>query len=78
MNQIDDAISQISGEVGAVVSAAVLTQAARDVDPRPALAQRELYVRVSLVVAQQDVEARFTLLDEIVLERQRFFIVGDE
>jgi len=34
---------------------------------------RELDVRVGLVVAQQDVEARLILLDQVVLERQRSF-----
>ena len=78
VDEIDDAIREIGREVGAIVGAAVLAQAARDVDARPALAQRELHVRVSLVVAQQDVEARLALLDEIVFERQRFFVVGDD
>ena len=78
VDEIDDAIREVGGEVRAVVGAAVFAQAARDVDARPALAQRELHVRISLVVAQQDVEARLALLDEIVFERQRFFVVGDD
>ena len=39
---------------------------------------RELDVGVGLVVAQQDVEARLVLLDEVVLERQRLFFVVDQ
>ena len=78
VNQIDDAVGQIGREVGTVVDAAVFAQAAGDVNPRPALAERELHVGVSLVVAQQDVEARLALLDEIVFERERLFVVGDD
>ena len=33
---------------------------------------------IGLVVAQQDVEARLPLLDEVVLERQRFLVVVDQ
>ena len=77
VDQIDDAVGQIGREVRAVVGAAVLAQPARDVDPRPALAQRQLHIGISLVVAQQDVEARLALLDQIIFERQRLFVVGD-
>ena len=58
MNQIDDAIGKIGREVRAEVGAAVLAQAAGDVDAREALGEGELHVGISLVVAQQDVEAR--------------------
>jgi hypothetical protein len=37
----------------------------------------ELDVRICLVVAQQDVVARLPLLDQVVLERQRFLLVVD-
>ena len=77
VNQIDDAVGEVGREVGTIVDAAILAQTAGDVDPRPALAQRELHVRVSLVVAQQDIEARLALFDEIVLECERLFVVGD-
>ena len=66
VNQVNDAVGQIGREVGTVVRAAVFAQPAGDVNPRPALAQGQLHVRVGLVVAQQDVESRFALLDEIV------------
>jgi len=78
VNQIDDAIREIRREVRAVVRAAVLAQTARDVNPRPALAESELHIRISLIVAQQDVEARLALLDEIVLKSQRLFVVADD
>ena len=78
VNQIDDAISEIGREIRTVVDTAILAQPARDINPRPALAQSEFHVRISFVVAQQDVEARLALLDEVVFERQRLFIIGDD
>jgi len=78
MNQVDDAIGEIGREVRAVVGAAVLAQAARDVHAREALGQGEFHVGVSLVVAQQDVEAWLLLLDQVVLKGQRFFVIGDD
>src|SRR6202166_4296782 len=77
MDEIDNPVSQIGREVWTVVEAAVLAEAAGHVDARPALAQRELHVGIGLVVAQQDIEARLTLFDEIVLEGQSLFIVRD-
>ena len=38
----------------------------------------QLDVRIRLVVAQQDVEARLVLLDQVVFERQRLFFVIDQ
>ena len=78
MNQIDDAIGKIRGEVRAIVNAAIFAQAPRDIDTREALGERELYVGIRFVIAQQNVEARFFLLDEMVLKRERFLIVGDD
>ena len=78
MNQVDDAIGEIGGEVRSVVGAAVFAQAAGYVDAGEALGECQLHVGISLVVAQQDVEARLFLLDEVVLEGERFFVVGDD
>ena len=78
VNQIDDAIGEIGGEEGSVVGATILAQAASHVNSRKTLAQSEFHVRVGFVIAQQDVEARLLLLDEIVLECQRLFIIGDD
>ena len=39
------------------------------------LLRRDLDVRISLVVPQQDIEARLVLLDQVVLKRQRFLLV---
>ena len=78
MNQIDQSIRQAGGEVGTEVERAVLAQAARGEDARIALADGQLDVGISLVIAQKDVVARLLLLDEIVLERQRFLLVVDD
>ena len=52
----------------------------REHDPREILGQRDLEVRVRLVVAKEDVVARLVRLDEVVLEEDRFELVvrGDE
>ncbi len=78
VDQVDDAVGEIGREVRAVVSAAVLAQAAGDVDAGVALAERQFHIGVSFVVAQQDVEAGLALFDEIVFERESFLVVGDD
>jgi hypothetical protein len=78
MNQLDHAVSQVAGKVRAVVGRAVLAQPPGDKDLGKAVGQRELHVGVGLVVAQQDVEARLALLDEVVFERQRLVLVGHQ
>ena len=78
VNQIDDAIGEIGREVGAVIGAAIFAQAAGYEDAGIALGQGQFYVGVSLIVAQQDVEARLLLLDEVIFEGQRFFVIGDD
>jgi hypothetical protein len=78
VNELDYAISQIAGEVRPIISRAVFAQAARHENLGEAVGQGELDVGVGLVVAQQNVEARLALLDEIVFERECFVLVGDE
>ena len=78
MDEIDDAIRKVGREVRAVILASVLAQPASDVHPGPALAERELDVGVGLIVAQQDVETWLALLDQVVFERKRFLVVGDD
>ncbi len=78
MNQFDDAVGEIAREVGSVVGGAVFAQTAGDKDLGIAIGERELDVGVGFVVAQQDVEARLALLDEVVFEGQRFVFVGYE
>ncbi len=77
VQQVSHAIGQVAGEVGAIVGTAIPAQAAGDEDLRIAVAERELDIRIGLVVAQQDVEARLALLDEVVLERKRLALVVD-
>jgi len=78
MDEVDDAVGEIAGEVGTVVDAAVAAEAAGDEDFRPAIAEGELDVGVGFVVAQQDVEAGLALLDEVVFQGEGFVLVVDE
>ncbi len=78
MDELDDAVGQVAGKVWAVVGCAVLAQAAGDKDLGKAVGKRQLDVGVGLVVAQQNVEARLALLDQVVFKCQRFVLIGDE
>ena len=53
------------------VAAPVVDQLARPLDPREVVGQRDLDVRVALVVLEADVEARPVALDQVHLEEQR-------
>ena len=76
MDELHQAMREVAGEVWPEVGRAVFLQPPCHVDARVMLLG-ELDVRIRLVVAQQDVEARLALLDEIVLERQGLFFVRD-
>ena len=78
VDQIHDAVRQIGREVGPVVGAAVLAQAPGYVNPRVALSQGQLDIRIGLIISQQDVEARLFLLDKVVLKRKSLFIVVND
>ena len=79
VDEVHDAVRQAVREIRAEVERAVFAQPARDVDARIFLKRGEADVRIGLVVAQQDVELRLVLLDEVVFERQRFaFVVHDD
>ena len=66
-------------DVGPAVGVAVLGGAAHHVQPRVLLRERELQVRVVLVVAQPHVVGRLVALDQVVLERERLHLaVGDD
>ena len=53
------------------VAAAVVDELAGPLDTREVVGQRDLDVRVALVVLEADVEARLEALDEVDLEEQR-------
>jgi hypothetical protein len=76
MDELDDAVSEVAGKVRAVVGRTVFAQATRDEDFGIAVGEGELDVGVGLVVAEQDVEARMALLDEVVFEREGFVFIG--
>jgi hypothetical protein len=78
MDKIYDAISEICGEIRTVVGAAIPFETTSYVNSGIGLRQRELHVRISLVIPEQNIEARLLLLDKVVLESQRFFVVGDD
>src|ERR1700691_5026126 len=78
MNEFGDAISEVAGKVWTVVSCAAFAQATGDEDFWKTIGKSEFHVGVGLVVAEQDVEARLALLDEIIFKRQGFMLVGDE
>ena len=65
--------ARVRAEVGAVAAVAL----AREVDAREVLVEADRDVRVGLVVAQPDVEARLVLLDEGLLGEQRLGLGGD-
>ncbi len=77
MNEMHQPMRQVAGKIRAVVSGPVLDQPARHVHARILLAG-QLDVRERLVIAQQDVEARLPLLDQVVFKRQRLFVVVDQ
>ena len=69
--------ARLPGKVRPGVSRAVFNEPSGYIDSRKSLVG-EFDVRVGLVVAQQDVEARLVLLDEIVFKCERFLLVIDE
>jgi hypothetical protein len=77
VDEVNQAVRQIGGEVGTEVSGPVLPQAAGDED-FGVFILRELDVGIALVVTKKDVEAGLILLDEVVLKRQGLLFVFDE
>ncbi len=77
MNEMHQPMRQVAGKIGAEIAGAVLDEPPRHVHARIFFIS-QLDVRKRLVVAQQDVEARLPLLDQVVLERQRFLVVVDQ
>ena len=77
VDEMDQPVRQITREVRTEVRAAVLDQAAGDVDAGIFLGGH-LDVGVGLVIAEQDVEAGLVLLDEVVFKGQRLLLVIDQ
>src|SRR3984893_17526092 len=77
VNEVDQPMRQVTGKVRPVVRGPILHETSRDVYTGIFFVG-QLDVGKSFVIAQQNVEAWLPLLDEIVLERQRFFVVVDQ
>ena len=75
VNQVHDAVGEIGREVGSVVSAAILAQTASHVHAREALGERQLHIRIGLVVTQVKIITRPVLFDEIVFEEEGLLLV---
>src|SRR6185437_9045465 len=74
-----DPVRQTRRKIRPEEKRAVLLQPPRHKDSRKWLRGSEANVRIRFVVAQQDIELRLVLLDQIVLERQRLaLIVNDD
>ena len=70
-------VAHLAGaRVGAEVEVAGHVAAAHEAHPRPLVGDRDLDVRVALVVAQTQVVRRPGLLDEVVLEEQGLGLAG--
>ena len=78
VNELDYAIGEVAGKVGAVICGAVFSETSSDEDLGKAIREGELDVGVGLVVAQQDVETWLALLDEVVFEGEGLVLVGHE
>jgi len=77
VNEAHQPVGQIGRKVWPVIRRSVFPQPARDVNPRIFLIG-QLDIRVSFVVAKQDIEARLPLLDQVIFESQRLFFVVDQ
>ena len=77
VNEMHQPVRQVAGKIRPEVSRAVFYQTPRDIHARIPLAG-QLDIRIGFVVPQQNVEARLILLDQVVLERQRLFLVVDQ
>ena len=77
VDEVDQAVRQVGRKVRAEIRGAVLAQAPGDVHARIFFAG-ELDVGKGLVVAQQDIEARLVLLDQIVFKGERLLLVIDQ
>ncbi len=66
MDQVHDPVGQIAGKIRPEVDAAVFLQSPGHINAGKSLGQGQLDIRISLVVAQQDVETRLLLFDQVV------------
>ena len=76
MDQLDHPIGKIARKIRPVISRAILAQPPCHKYLGKPVSQRQLHIRIGLVVPQKDIEPRLALLDQIVFERQRLHFVG--
>ena len=76
--QVERAAHALGARVRAEVGALAPVALAREVHAREVLVEADRDVRVGLVVAQPDVEARPVLLDEVLLREQRLRLGVDD
>lgn len=77
MHEMKNAAGESGGEIRAEIERAIFFDAAREIDAGIFFGGGELDVRVGFIVAQDDVKFRAVLLNEVVLEGQRFMFVID-
>jgi hypothetical protein len=77
VDKVDQPVSEIRREVRTEVRGTIFSQPPGDVYARVLLCG-QLDVGIGLVVTQEDIESRLPLFDEIVLERQCFFLVVNQ
>ena len=75
VNEMHDAVRQAVREKGAKVDRTVFDQPARDINTRIFFKRGVADVGIRFIVAQQDVEFRLVLLDEVVFQRQGFALI---
>ena len=78
LQQVERAAHLLGVRVRAEVGALAAVALAREVHAREVLVEGDRDVRIGLVVAQPDVEARLVLLDEVLLGQQRLGLGLDD
>ncbi len=75
VNEMHDAVCEAVRKIWAKIERAIFQQTPCNVDARKSFKGRVADVRVSFVVAQQNIKFRFVLLDQIIFKRQCLALV---
>ena len=76
VDEMHQPVRQVARKIWSEITRPILQKAAGHIHPGPFLVC-QLDVGISFVIAQQNVEARLPLLDQVVLKRQRLLFIGD-